>query len=114
MKLKAIVFTLAALAAGVSFAQSAPASAPAATTAATAKAAAKAPAASAAASAKASAAAKPVAPGGGPGKVWVNTKSNVYHCENTKSYGTTKVGAYMTEAEAKAKGAHANHGKACS
>jgi hypothetical protein len=53
------------------------------------------------------------APGGGAGKVWLNTASNVYHCEGTKWYGTTKAGAYMTEAEAKAKGAHADHGKAC-
>ena len=51
--------------------------------------------------------------GGGAGKVWVNTKSNTYHCMGTKYYGKTKEGAYMTEAEAKAKGAHADHGKAC-
>ena len=51
--------------------------------------------------------------GGGAGKVWVNAKSNVYHCSGTKWYGTTKKGEYMTEAEAKTKGAHADHGKAC-
>jgi len=55
-----------------------------------------------------------VAPGGGNGKVWVNTKSKVYHCEGSKSYGTTKVGEYMTEADAKAKGNHGVKGQSCS
>ncbi|MGB4813216.1 MAG: hypothetical protein WBP13_12150 [Methylophilaceae bacterium] len=54
------------------------------------------------------------APGGGAGKVWVNSKSKTYHCQGTKYYGKTKAGAYMTEAEAKAQGNHADHGKACS
>ena len=53
------------------------------------------------------------AAGGGDGKVWVNTKSRTYHCEGTKFYGKTKTGEYMTEADAKAKGNHADHGKAC-
>lgn len=53
------------------------------------------------------------AAGGGDGKVWVNTKSKTYHCDGTKYYGKTKVGEYMTEADAKAKGNHADHGKAC-
>ena len=51
--------------------------------------------------------------GGGDGKVWVNTKSKTYHCDGTKYYGKTKVGEYMTEADAKAKGNHADHGKTC-
>ena len=54
------------------------------------------------------------APGGGPGIVWLNTSTRIYHCYGTKYYGTTKAGAYMTEAAAKAKGAHPDAGKPCS
>ena len=53
------------------------------------------------------------AAGGGDGKVWVNAKSKTYHCMGTKYYGKTKSGEYMTEVDAKAKGNHALHGKAC-
>jgi hypothetical protein len=73
-----------------------------------------APAASTKASPSAKAAAMTQAAGGGPGMVWVNTESNVYHCYGTTYYGKTKAGAYMSEADAKAKGAHADHGHACS
>jgi len=48
----------------------------------------------------AAAATNPPAPGGGHGRVWVNTDSHVYHKEGSRFYGTTKKGKYMTEAEA--------------
>ncbi|MGD0348295.1 MAG: signal peptide protein [Terracidiphilus sp.] len=54
------------------------------------------------------------APGGGPGLVWLNTASNVYHCYGTQYYGKTKAGSYMSEPDAKAKGAHPVGGKPCS
>jgi hypothetical protein len=67
----------------------------------------------AASTTKASTASMAQAPGGGPGMVWVNTESNVYHCPGSQYYGKTKQGSYMSEADAKAKGAHADHNHPC-
>lgn len=53
------------------------------------------------------------APGGGPGLVWVNHKSKVYHCPGDRWYGRTKDGEYMAEGDAAAKGYRPDHGKAC-
>jgi hypothetical protein len=36
----------------------------------------------------------------GPGMVWVNLDSGVYHYENSRYYGKTKNGKYMSEADA--------------
>ena len=112
MKIKALIFTIGTLIACSSFAQSTtPASASAATSgkpAVPAK-----PMASTSTAVSASSSAMAEAAGGGADKVWVNTKSNTYHCFGTKFYGKTKMGGYMTEADAKTKGAHADHGKAC-
>jgi hypothetical protein len=47
-----------------------------------------------------------VAPGGGPGMVWVNTESHVYHAEGSKWYGKTKQGKYISEADAIKEGDH--------
>lgn len=58
-------------------------------------------------------AARAAAPAAGSGKVWVNTRSKIYHCEGSKFYGNTKEGEYMTEADAQAKGYIANRKKVC-
>jgi hypothetical protein len=71
------------------------------------------PASKSAKGAKASTAQTVQAPGGGAGKVWVNTSSKVYHCEGDKYYGKTKKGEYLDEADAKTKGFHGVGGKTC-
>ena len=73
-----------------------------------------APAAKSAPAASKSATPKTVAPGGGPGLVWLNTTSKVYHCYGGADYGTTKAGKYMSEADAKAAGGKPARGQACS
>jgi uncharacterized RmlC-like cupin family protein len=46
-------------------------------------------------------------------QVWVNTSSGVYHCPATRSYGATRKGEYMTEAEARKEGYRPANGKSC-
>ena len=46
-------------------------------------------------------------------RVWVNSRSGVYHCPGSKWYGIGKRGRWMTEADARAKGYRAAYKRAC-
>lgn len=48
-----------------------------------------------------------------PIKVWVNTRSQVYHCPGTRYYGKTATGKFMLEAEARAAGARPANRESC-
>jgi len=45
-------------------------------------------------------------------RVWVNTKSSIYHCPGSRWYGKTKQGKYMSECEAIKAGNRPAYGKA--
>lgn len=49
----------------------------------------------------------------GGARVWVNTKSGVYHCPGSRYYGNTKSGRYMTEDAATSGGNRPAFGKNC-
>jgi hypothetical protein len=46
-------------------------------------------------------------------KVWVNTRSGVYHCPGSQYYGTTKSGTPMLEQDARKRGYRPAGGFAC-
>ena len=46
-------------------------------------------------------------------RVWVNTRSGVYHCPGTRWYGKTKEGTYMTQKAAQEQGYRPAYGNAC-
>jgi hypothetical protein len=46
-------------------------------------------------------------------KVWVNSRSGVYHCPGSQYYGSTKSGAFMPESQARASGNRPAYGRGC-
>ena len=46
-------------------------------------------------------------------KVWVDTEYGFYHCPNTKPYGKTKQGVYMTQKQAQDRGYRPAYGTYC-
>jgi hypothetical protein len=50
----------------------------------------------------------------GQTKVWVHSKSGVYHCPGSRWYGATKSGEYTTERQARAAGDRPAYGRSCS
>lgn len=46
-------------------------------------------------------------------RVWVNTETGVYHCPNSKLYGKTLDGEFMSEAQARGSGHHASRRNGC-
>jgi len=47
------------------------------------------------------------------GKVWINTKSGVYHCPGTRYYGNTKNGVFQKQSEAERRGYRPAYGSKC-
>lgn len=46
-------------------------------------------------------------------RVWVNTKSGVYHCPGTRYYGNTKAGVFHSENQARTKGYRPAYDRLC-
>jgi len=46
-------------------------------------------------------------------QVWINTSSHVYHCPDSRYYGSTKRGRFASESEAVASGNRPAYGQRC-
>jgi len=46
-------------------------------------------------------------------RVWINTSSHVYHCPDSRYYGSTKRGRFASEAEAISSGNRPAYGQRC-